>query len=127
LAQGEKFAALGQLTGGIVHDMNNHLTTIQTSLGLLNKVSDETLRHKYFTYMQEALNNAIGMLKRLLIFSKGEEEYSLIEMNTMLTASIDLLERAISHKVKLHLDIHSEMQLVWGNYYDLQNILLNID
>lgn len=125
--QNDRLAAVGQLANGVAHDINNHLMTIQTSLGLLNTVTDEIQRKKYSSYMQEAITNSTGMLKRLVNFSKGDEEgFTPVSMNTLLSQTMELLERALYREAALVYSNNADRDLVMGNYYELQNILLNI-
>jgi signal transduction histidine kinase len=77
--------------------------------------------------MQEAIANSTGMLKRLVSFSRGDEEgYSLVDMNVMLNQSKELLERALYRESKITFSNSSEQVTVLGNYYELQNVILNI-
>lgn len=125
--QNDRLAAAGQLANGVAHDINNHLMTIQTSLGLINTVTDEVQRKKFTSYMQEALANSAGILKRLVSFSKGDEEgFAPVSMNSMLSQSKELLERALYREAALSYTNDADRDLVLGNYYELQNIVLNI-
>ena len=127
MAQNEKLTALGQLAGGVAHDMNNHLMTIQTSLNLINRTTDEVQRRKYSGYIQEAINNSTSMLRSLLSFSRGQqEEHGDVPMQQMVEVTLSLLERALSIKVHLHHEDGAGPAVIVGNYYELQNALLNL-
>lgn len=125
--QNDRLAAVGQLANGVVHDINNYLMTIQTSLGMIDSTADEKQKMKFASYMQEAIANSTGMLKRLVSFSKGDEvEYAPVSMNTMLCTSKELLQRSLTKGVKLKFTCRSAKDVILGNYYELQNIILNI-
>ena len=127
MAQSEKLSALGQLAGGVAHDMNNHLMTMQTSLNLLNKTGDEVLRRKYTDYLQEAINNSAALLRSLLSFSRGQQEaYAPVALDEMVGLTVGLLERALTAKVILRWEDSAGPATMLGNYYELQNALLNL-
>ncbi len=127
MAQNEKLTALGQLAGGVAHDMNNHLMTIQTSLTLMNRTADEVQRRKYASIMQEAINNSTAMLRSLLSFSRGQQEgHTNVPMQKMVEVTLSLLERALTVKIHLNYEDEAGPAVVVGNYYELQNVLLNL-
>ena len=125
--QSDRLAAVGQLANGVAHDINNHLMTIQTSLGMLQTVKDEVHRKKYTAYMRDAVENSSGILKRLVSFSKGEEEtFAAFDMSVMLAQSKELLERALFRETKLTYANTAKRDHVVGSYFELQNVILNI-
>lgn len=125
--QNDRLAAVGQLANGVAHDINNYLMTIQTSLSMINASADEKQKQKFASYMQEALANSTGMLKRLVSFSKGDEvEYAPVSMNALLATTKELLRRSLGKSMKLKFACNSERDVILGNYYELQNIILNI-
>ena len=125
--QSDRLAAVGQLASGIAHDMNNHLMTMQTSLGLLTKVANEALRSKYYNYIQEAINNSTNMLKQLVNFSKGDSgEYKPMDIVEMLRHSVELMRHSVGYRSLVSLEESVDSFPVNGNYYELQNVILNI-
>jgi len=126
-SQCDRLAAAGQLANGLAHDINNHLSTIHTSLGMLTAVSDEALRKKYISYMQEAVANASATLKRLVGFSKGDaEETGPVAVGEMLSSSVELLRRSAGVRNTVEYEEYQGNEVVLGNYFDLQNAVLNI-
>ncbi len=126
MAQNDRLTAVGQLVNGVAHDINNHLSTMQMSVKLLGTVTDEVQRQKYLDYVQDAISNSIGILKRLLSFSKGEDDaFSPVEMEELIRQSLEMLERALPREVRLISSV-DHGGVVMGSFYELQNVILNI-
>lgn len=125
--QSDRLSAVGRLANSVAHDINNHLMTIKTSLGLLNVVTEEQQRKKYSEYMSEAVANSTGILKRLVNYSKGDDEvFSPVAMTSMLSQTKEILARSLGNGTKLIFVNNAPEDIVLGNYYELQNALLNI-
>ena len=124
--QNDRLVAVGQLAGGVAHDINNHLCTIQTSVRMLNSSTDELYRRKYTDWAYEAIANSSGILKSLLSFSKGEEGGSgSVEMESLVMQTLDMLQRALPRGVRLTGSVDG-CGVVTGSFYELQNVILNV-
>lgn len=125
--QCERLAAVGQLANGVAHDINNQLLTLQTAISLLPTSQDNAQRLRYAQYMQEAVDNCAGTLKRLVSFSKGEDtSFAPVAMDGLLSATVAQLERSLGPGVQLRLRDGAGGARVYGDYYELQNALMNI-
>jgi signal transduction histidine kinase len=94
---------------------------------MLTTVTNELLRKKCVSYMQEAIANSSAILKRLVRFSKGDgEEFGPVPANEMLSSSVELLRRSVNSHTAVEYDERPEREYIRGNYYDLQNAVLNI-
>ncbi len=70
LALNEKFAAMGQMMGGVAHELNNPLTAILGVSDLLRERStDDTSRHQVDLILQQA-RRAAGIVQNLLAFTR---------------------------------------------------------
>lgn len=73
LLHSQKMEAIGRLTGGVVHDFNNVITSIMgyTDLMLSNMESDDPLRSN-LEKIKKAVERASAMTRRLLAFSRRQ-------------------------------------------------------
>lgn len=74
LRQAQKMEAIGQLTGGIAHDLNNILTVILANADLIANSFPEALHEsrRDFLDLQSAAGRGADMVRKLLAFSRRE-------------------------------------------------------
>lgn len=68
----EKFAAIGQMAAGIIHDIKNPMTTIKGFAGLLGDMDfSKDERKEYAGLIVGEINRLTGMVEDLLAFTRG--------------------------------------------------------
>jgi signal transduction histidine kinase len=70
----QRLAALGEMTGGIVHDFRNLLAVIESGLRLAEKNSEQSDKvHVYIAAAREAIDRGLKLTSQLLAFAKQQE------------------------------------------------------
>jgi signal transduction histidine kinase len=70
----QRLAALGEMTGGIVHDFRNLLAVIESGLRLAEKNSEQSDKaHVYIAAAREAIDRGVKLTSQLLAFAKQQE------------------------------------------------------
>jgi signal transduction histidine kinase len=70
----QRLAALGEMTGGIVHDFRNLLAVIESGLRLAEKNSEQSDKvHVYIAAALEAIDRGLKLTSQLLAFAKQQE------------------------------------------------------
>lgn len=129
LRHAEKMEALGQLTGGIIHDFNNMLYGIIGYAELINRKygQDDPTLEKYTKIIFETSEQAAELISKLLSFSrKGEMQVEPIYIYDLINNTIKLLEHSLGSQVKLSQDMSNESLIVMGDYTQLQNVFINL-
>ena len=127
LHQSQKMEAIGQLAGGVAHDMNNMLTTILAA-------SDEIARGAQTVDQRELCGMVIGaaersaeLTRRLLAFSrKGNARTAPVDVHTVVGETVRLLERSIDRRVEIVTELQASTAVVIGDASQLQSALLNL-
>ena len=128
LRQSQKMEAIGQLTGGVAHDFNNHLTVIFASLDLAQGTMANPER------LAQALDSAIKAAERaasltaqLLAFARRQPlKPEAIDVARLLTQTSGLLDRVLGERIRIE-TIRSGG--LWPAYCDatqLEAALLNL-
>ncbi len=124
----QKMESLGNLAGGLAHDMNNVLGAI---LGLattnLDLQPEGSRLHSTFQTITKACLRGRNMVKSLLDFARkdmtGERSVSL---NELVQEEARLLERTIPTNVSIRLDLDPEVGTILGDPDALSLVLMNL-
>ncbi|HEX4095119.1 MAG TPA: PAS domain S-box protein [Caulobacteraceae bacterium] len=128
LFQAQKMEAVGQLTGGVAHDFNNLLMAILGSLELLRKrlPDDPTITHLVNNAIQGAERGAT-LTQRMLAFARRQElKLDAVDVPTLVTEMIGLLERSTGPQIRLHTSFAPALPLARTDPNQLEAALLNL-
>lgn len=128
LRRSQKMEALGKLTGGIAHDYNNMLGVVLGYTELLEGLlSGQPNLEKYAHEIRHAGERGAKLTKKLLDFSrqKGDEE-SLLNINTLLQNQQLMLEKTLTARIKLILDLEENLWPIWIDSADMEDTILNM-
>ncbi|BDU72716.1 hypothetical protein METEAL_18900 [Mesoterricola silvestris] len=128
LVQAQKMESLGNLTGGIAHDMNNVLGAI---LGLatakLAALPPDTPGYPTFETIAKAALRGGKMVRRLLTFARViPEDVASLDLNAILLEEVELLENTLLAKVRLEIDLTPGLRPVRGDAGAISNAFLNL-
>lgn len=130
LRHSQKMDALGKLTGGIAHDYNNMLGVVlgYTELLLSNlDIKDQPKLVKYVNEINRAGLRSAKLTEKLLAFSREKTSNSeLININTVLLDEQHLLEKTLTARITLTLDLAENLWATQLDGNDLQDAILNM-
>ena len=128
LRRSQKMEALGNLTGGIVHDYNNTLGIILGYAELLEEIlsKDPKLR-KYIHEIHRAAERGTKLSKKLLSFTRYKEPNSeSVNINTIISNEKSMLEKVLTTSLELVLKLDDDLWATWLDRNDLEDTILNI-
>lgn len=115
LLQREKMAALGTLTSGVAHELNNPLSNISSSTQiLLEEINEGDLEFKKMLLagIEEQVEKARDIVKSLLEFAREREfEPVLTDMETLVEKTVKLVHSEIPPDVEIEIDIPYTLEL----------------
>jgi PAS domain S-box-containing protein len=129
LRQTEKLEMLGQLAGGIVHDINNMLSTIMGSSELLALTpARDTKESELRNNISSAADQCAHLTRLILDFSRKENrsESETLRLELAVECATSLLERALGPQHRLVAVPSSEVSWVRADGSQIQNALLNL-
>jgi signal transduction histidine kinase/CheY-like chemotaxis protein len=119
---------LGQLTGGVAHDFNNHLGTIVGTLGLLESQAGlDAAGRAQLQRAGRAAERASALTRRLLAFARRQPlQAEPVAVDAMVEEMVDLIDYSAGDAVQVALALHAGDACVHLDRGQLENALLNL-
>ncbi len=127
-AQSQKMQAVGQLAGGIAHDLNNILTAIIgfSDLLLLNLRPNDPSFKDTMEIKQNA-NRAAGLVRQLLAFSRRQTlRLEVLEVSLLVDDLTVLFKRLIGDSISLSVEHAAELWPVRADHVQLEQVVINL-
>ena len=131
LVQSRKMAAVGTLTSGIAHELNNPLNNISITTEALLEDLESYNREEILEMLKDIftqVERASGTVRNLLDFTRLEQSrVEAIDVNDLIRSSLKLVDN--EHRLN---GIESEIRIagglpkIKGNFRNLQQVFLNI-
>jgi len=124
-----RFAAAGELLGGVAHEVNNPLMAIASHAEL--RLADANLPAEQRNEMQSILRQAqraAKLLRGLLRFVRaGEKRAAAVNMNDVVRSAIDLVSyRFLIDEISIEGRLDPELPTVVGDANRLEQVIVNL-
>jgi PAS domain S-box-containing protein len=129
LLQSEKLAAMGRLTSQIAHELNNPLYGIMNTLELLKtEVSPQSKRRRVLDMALSETERLTDLLKKMLRFSKPEEEERKpTDINTILDEILLLVGKQLQeNSIRISSSFSEKPGMVFASRNQLRQVILNM-
>lgn len=129
LFQVQKLESIGTMAGGVAHDFNNYLGTIlgYSSMGY-DDSEEGTPVKRYFNQIMAASKSAQHTVKKILTFSRKNEDKKLGRVNLVDVAkeALAMVESTKPIEINLQADFAEESVEVLGDSIEMQQVFINL-
>ena len=128
LRQSQKLESMGQLTGGVAHDVNNLLTPIMGSLDLLRRRGIGTEREqRMIDGALQSAERARVLVQRLLAFARRQPLQPVpVDITTLVIGMADLVASTSGPRVRVELDLAPGLPAAMVDANQLEMAILNL-
>jgi PAS domain S-box-containing protein len=129
LIQAEKMSAVGQLAGGVAHEVKTPLATIIMAIEYLQKrIGEEEHHGRKLKIMKKAAKGADKIVRGLLDFSRPSPlKTEKTDINTIIRSSLELVEKQLTLKgIKIKQDMSDKLPGVRVDVNKMNQVFLNI-
>ena len=128
LLQTRKMEAIGQLAGGIAHDLNNLLTPVLIYTSLLSRAHD--LTEKQIDMVNEIKKAGLSskeLIGQLLAFSRKQTmQFQAVDLNTIIRNIEKLLRRTIPEDIRMSVQLAENLKPVMADAIQIERIVMNL-
>ena len=128
LRQAQKMEAVGQLAGGVAHDINNMLQIIRgyTEMAIA-KCKGQLDIKPHLKKVLSAANNASKLTRQLLAFSRQEVlQQKALGVNGLINNLMDMLHRLLGEDIGLSIRAADDLPSVMADQGMIQQVLVNL-
>jgi PAS domain S-box-containing protein len=129
LVRTERLAAVGKLSAGVAHELNNPLSGILTFAEdlLLEADPDDPKREDYEIILKETMR-CRRIVRDLLEFSREKpREQQRVQLNDIVSRVVTMVERQVSfYNIEFRVDLQADLPGVEGDPARIQQAVLNL-
>lgn len=123
----QRLESIGNLAGGLAHDLNNTLTPMMLGVELLRSEVPE--QGELLGSMMDGLNRATEMLRQLLTFARGDKEAvrGAVRVDKLLEDTLRFIRHSFPKGIRTNLrNAATRPVQVTGNRTQLYQVILNL-
>jgi|GEM_PF-5595487 len=126
--QMEKMMAIGQIAGGLAHDLKNQMMVTLGNLALIEEtMSRDSQAYEYIKRVENATKGTKELIDNLLAFARKRPiEYTRMDTHDVIDSSVQLLQHSLSPNVSIQTFLHARKSQIRGDIYQMQNALFNL-
>jgi PAS domain S-box-containing protein len=124
----QRLEAVGRLAGGVAHDFNNLLTVIMGRGDiLLGRLPADDPHRRDIALIKKTAERAAALTKQLLAFSRKQIlEPKVLDLNTVVSGMVTMLQRLIGEDIELVFLAGSELGRVKADPGQLEQVIANL-
>jgi two-component system cell cycle sensor histidine kinase/response regulator CckA len=129
LSQTERLESIGQLAGGVAHDMNNLLTIIlnHDDFALERIPADDPVREE-IEQSRGAAERAATLVRQLLLFARQEETAATetLDLTGIVNGLTGMLTRTLGEHILLRTELDEEPWLIDADRGQVEQVIVNL-
>lgn len=130
LIQSEKLASIGQLAGGVAHEINNPLHVILGRAEFaFEKLEENSPAIKDLEIIRTQIERIAEIVRNLLDFSRTNraDDFRAVNANDVIEKTLVLTEAQMQKRnIEVVRELSNDLPAIWGNPGQIQQVFVNI-
>jgi PAS domain S-box-containing protein len=123
----QRLESIGTLASGIAHDLNNILTPILMSVGILRARDLAPENQKLINAIEGSAERGAEIVKQVLTFARGVVgEHVVLQPRHLVTELMKILAQTFPKNINVKADLAKELWAVSGDATQIHQVLLNL-
>lgn len=127
LQRAQRIESLGMLAGGIAHDLNNVLSPILLSVGLLRPLCANADNKAVLDALETSAQHGSELVRQILLFARGSEgQRGEVQVGEFLSALKGFLQAALRRGIELSVEHEEGLWPISADATQLKQVLMNL-
>lgn len=128
LLHSQKMEAVGQLAGGLAHDLNNQLTVIHACVDLyLPKYRNDAQIQKALLKIRKAAQRSADLARELMLFARKHPQFlEPVLLNDMIADLMEIIERMIGENITIEIDLAERLWMIEADSGNIEQVIINL-
>jgi len=123
----QRLEGIGTLASGIAHDLNNILSPILMSCGILKREFEDEDSQKMLSIIESSAERGAGIVKQVLTFARGVEgERVLLQLKHLVSELAKVMAQTFPRNIDIQTHFPPDLWTVSGDATQLHQVLLNL-
>lgn len=123
----QRLEGIGTLASGIAHDLNNILSPILMSCGILRREFEDEDTIKMLNIIEGSAERGAGIVRQVLTFARGVEgERVLIQLKHLVSELAKVMAQTFPRNIDIQTNFPPDLWTVLGDATQLHQVLLNL-
>ena len=125
----QRLESMGILAGGMAHDFNNALGIILPNAQMLRlKLTNQKNLLHYVDTIEKATDQAAGLTKQILSFSRGYEKGKpeIFNLGNLINEFTAMLGRVVSRKITIKKELQDKLWNIEADKTQIEQVLMNL-
>ncbi len=127
LLRTQRMESIGTLASGIAHDINNVLTPIMLSQGLLKEKYTDKESQALLNVIERSTQRGASLMKQVQSFAKGVEgERNALQVVHLISEIRQIAKETFPRNIEIRTDIPKDLWTISGDATQLHQVLMNL-
>jgi two-component system cell cycle sensor histidine kinase/response regulator CckA len=127
LHQSQRLESMGQLAGGVAHDMNNLLAVIMNFADFASEAVEGGPGTEELREIRQASESAAGLIRQLLLFARQEvTRPESLSLTPLLEGLENLLRRAVGEQIHFSMDYEPGLPAIKADAGMIEQVAMNL-
>lgn len=126
-ARNQRMESIGTLASGMAHDLNNVLTPILLTLGVLERDQADDAKRELIKSMETSVKRGAQMIQQVLSYARGVKgEREAVDLAELMRGVLLLSRESLPKNIELSVHLEPGLWVVSGDATQLMQVVLNL-